>query len=455
VRNPLLSTIAALLLAGGWPAAAGAAEPPPPGGDAAEPAPFDPMKGVDPDGRIPKVELPPDLPNPARWRYFPEGRLMDGNVFERFLVSSFITPIVYYEGEVGLGGGIAITDIDFRCQRRREFAGIRLSYTTEGQQSYSINWLRWLHQRDLPAGGVIQEERSYLRAFAGYQKTLTLRFFGPGSETTEDHETSYSDAAAHLGARLQLSFPDPGGDWVVSGGARFERHNLGYGWVRGIPDTSDAYPELFAEGDRYWGGWLSAALRHDTRDSPHNPYGGWSLGVAADAPLVQSRLGPGAILSASGSVVLAVPGLFHDGGDAEEAHPPTDTVAAGAFLAGTAGDMPFWALPTLGGRDTLRGYIGHRWTGRAAWHAGAEYRFWWLPRGFTITDTIRIERIGSAFFYDIGTVAGTVPDLFDAEIQQSAGVSLRVSLERKAVFRFDVGFSDEGMNYTAAYGLSF
>ncbi len=419
------------------------------------PPPFDPMKGMDPDGRIPKVELPPDLPNPLRWRYIPEGRLMPGNLFERFLVSSFITPLVYYESEVGFGGGIAVTDIDFRSQRRQEFAGIHLGYSTEGQQSYSINWRRWLHQQDLPAGGVIQEERSYVHVSAGFEKSLTLRFFGLGPETTEDDETNYSDAEARLGARLQLSFPEPGGDWVVSGGARVERHNLGHGWVEGLPDTLDAHPGLFAEGDGYWGGWLGAGLRYDTRDSPHNPYNGWTIGVSADGPLVQSGLGPGVVVSANGSAVLAVPGLFHSGGDPGEEHPPTDTLAAGAFLSGAAGDLPFWALPTLGGSDTLRGYIGHRWTDRAAWHAGAEYRFWWLPRGFTLTDTIRFERLGAAFFYDIGAVAGTVPDLAESRVRSSTGVSFRVSLERKAVFRFDVGFSAEGINYTGAYGLSF
>ena len=46
-----------------------------------------------------------------------------------------------------------MTDVDFRNQRRREFAGIFLSYTTEGQQSYRINWKRFTNHMDLPGGG--------------------------------------------------------------------------------------------------------------------------------------------------------------------------------------------------------------------------------------------------------------------------------------------------------------
>jgi hypothetical protein len=83
------------------------------------PQSFDPWEGIERDGRIPKVEKPDDIDNPERWRYIPEGRLKPGNVFRRFLVSSFVAPFVFNDSDVGFGGGIAITDLDFRRQRRR------------------------------------------------------------------------------------------------------------------------------------------------------------------------------------------------------------------------------------------------------------------------------------------------------------------------------------------------
>ena len=105
---------------------------------AAEPAPpppaYDPLEGMDPSGRIPKVALPDDVAEPARWRYIPEGRLKPGILLQRHLVSSFVTPQVFFEQDVGAGGGLALTDIDFRDQRRQEFLGAFLTYTTEGQQ---------------------------------------------------------------------------------------------------------------------------------------------------------------------------------------------------------------------------------------------------------------------------------------------------------------------------------
>ena len=77
---------------------------------------------MDRDGRIPAVEKP--VKHPERWRYIPEGRIKPGNVFERFLISSFIAPFIFRDTDVGFGGGLALTDIDFREQRRREFLGL-------------------------------------------------------------------------------------------------------------------------------------------------------------------------------------------------------------------------------------------------------------------------------------------------------------------------------------------
>ena len=105
------------------------------------------------------------------------------------LVTSFPIPLVFIESDVGFGGGVALTDIDFRQQRRREFAGIFLTVTSKGQQSYQMAWRRWLHHMDLPQGGVLQEERSFVRARGGYSKTLTRRFFGIGPDTREEDES--------------------------------------------------------------------------------------------------------------------------------------------------------------------------------------------------------------------------------------------------------------------------
>ena len=47
-------------------------------------------------------------------------------------------------------------------------------------------------------------------------------------------------------------------------------------------------------------------------------------------------------------------------------NPPTDTLAFGAFVQESAGTLPFYELPSLGGSHTLRGYIANRFTDNSA-----------------------------------------------------------------------------------------
>lgn len=416
---------------------------------------FDPLQGVDPNGRVPAIEKPADLPNPDRWRYIPEGRIKPGNLLQRFLVSSFIAPFVFRSGDVGWGGGLAVTDIDFRTQRRQEFAGIFLSYTEKGQQNYSMVWRRWLHHRELEKGGVLLEERSFVRAFARYGKTLTRRFYGFGPGSGDSDETSYSDEVFEFDLGIQRTYPDPGDDLLLRAGVRGEFHELGSGEVGGKPNTQDVFPEIFDNADPFEMGWLTGGISFDTRDSQVNPYGGFRVGADVEAALIQRGGDVGVRYTLSGSKIFAVPGIFHSGGTGDEENPPTDTLAIGGLVQMTSGDLPFFSQPTLGGSRTLRGFIEGRFRDDALWTAGIEHRFWVFTRGFKIWRHLRVERIGGAVFYEAGAVANDGISLFDSRVRHSYGVSIRATLERTAPFRVDFGFSQDGLNVTARFGLPF
>ena len=163
----------------------------------------------------------------------------------------------------------------------------------------------------------------------------------------------------------------------------------------------------------------------------------------------------GAVVSLDASSTIQVPGLFHDGGDGTEDNPPTDVLSVGGFVSATAGDLPFYSLPRLGGDNTLRGFIPRRFADRVAAHGSLEYRLVVLPRGIRFTDTIRFERLGLAAFYDFGTVAGDLGALGRSKLLQSYGLGVRIGLQREAVFRIDLGFSDEGAILTVVFGNSF
>ncbi|MDE0960490.1 MAG: hypothetical protein OSB09_06895 [Planctomycetota bacterium] len=401
-------------------------------------------------------ELLADLDHPDRWRWIPEERMPLGNVFERVLVSSFITPVVFFEGDVGAGGGLGITDIDFLNQRRSQFASIWATYTSEGQRHYSISWLKWLSHRDEPGRGVLQGDRDFLGLSVNHSKTLTSRFFGLGADTTLPDEASYSRKTNSLQFEIQRSLPKNDGDWIWNLAGTLQSDELASGRVTGALDVADEHPLLFSEGDGYDALWFQAGLRHDTRDAQHLPYQGHSIGVSIlTIPLVSSREG-GAIASLKANWIRPVTPLFHDGGDMNLDHPPIDSCAAYFSLSSSIGEIPFWALPTLGGDHTLRGTIRGRWRDRCAWATGVEWRPWVVEDGFALAWDLRIERAGLALFADAGSVAPELGALLDAAVHSSIGVGARFTFERQALFRVDLGWSDEGdTNLSISYGLPF
>ena len=422
---------------------------------AQQPGQYDPGAGMDEDGRIERPDLPADLTNPERWRYTPPGRIAPGNVFDRFMVSSFISPIVFREQDVGTGGGFALTDIDFRNQNYREFANLLLTYTSEGQQAYRINWRRWLRHRQLENGGIVREERSSLFGLLEYSKTLTRRFYGTGSRTTEADETSYTEELSQVGFGGRVSIPEPGDNVLARAFLRLQHHGLSGGRVSAVPSTEQDFPAEVAAGDGDDQLWVDLEFAFDSRDSLHQPYRGSRLGVLAQTAALQTGGDFGGMVTVDARTVIPLPALFHRGGRGREENPPTDILAIAGFITDSQGDLPFYSLPTLGGTHTLRGYIQNRFTDRAAAHGTIEYRFGVVPRGFAITRAIRIERLNLGLFYDFGTVADGLGELADGRFLDSYGLGLRFSFSREASFRLDYGISDEDKNLTISFGNAF
>ncbi|MCA8952122.1 MAG: BamA/TamA family outer membrane protein [Planctomycetes bacterium] len=420
----------------------------------APPAGYDPLAGMDPNGRIPKPQFPSDLVHPERWRYTPPGRIKPGNVFDRFLVSSFLSPVLFREKDIGFGGGFALTDVDFRNQHYREFANIVMTYSEEGQQAYRVFWARWLHHRELPNGGIVREERGRVFGSAGYEKTLTRRFFGFGSRTPQTAETSFTEEVSYVGLGIRDALGEPGDPWLYQLGVRGEHHGLSGGRVLGVPSTEQVFPDLVRAGDGDDFLWLAGSFAHDTRDSIHQPYSGHRFGVSVDGAL-HGGGSTGAVLGADLRQYFPVPPLLHGGAEGREENPPTDVIALGAFVSDTIGELPYYHLPSLGGSTALRAFVPNRFTDRSAAYAAAEYRFGIVPRGITFTDTIRIERIGIALFGELGTVAPGIEDLADGRWHHSYGFGLRLAFSREASFRIDIGYGDEGSNFTLAFGNAF
>lgn len=429
-------------------------------GVAPDPEITPPASGQDPNGRIPRIAKPDDLPDPERWRYLPPARIKKGGFFDRFGITTFAIPIFFSQEATGTGAGVGLIDADFRGQDRRESVGAFISRTTLGQEQYAAFWRHNLEQRPAGNGGIYQRETEFVRATVGYRRTLTARFFGYGPDTAKDDQTSYTDATAWVGGGIQGSpvqgLPSLLGQFDL----RLEHHDLAPGKVNGKSSTTDIYPELVAQGDRLGTAIVHTGLAWDTRDSSANPYRGFSVALDQDTRF-DDHGDTSAVVTARATFAQALPSPFHDGGAADlrrrgpEENPPTDVFAIGGSLKRAYGPVPFYARPSLGGPDNLRGYLADRFTDAVAWNISAEWRTWILPRGFTISGDVRVERLGLAPFIDIGRVGRDVKEAFAGPVEVNPGLSLRIGWERALVFRLDIAKSKDqvGVNFQA--GMAF
>ena len=105
-----------------------------------------------------------------------------------------------------------------------------------------------------------------------------------------------------------------------------------------------------------------------------------------------------------------------------------------AVLTQTAAgqDVPFYLLPTLGGTNTLRGFLDYRFRDRDLLLFNAEYR-WPFFRA-----------LDGALFYDTGTVAPSAQALSMRRAHSDYGAGVRLHSTKRTLLRVDVARSAEG-----------
>jgi hemolysin activation/secretion protein len=98
------------------------------------------------------------------------------------------------------------------------------------------------------------------------------------------------------------------------------------------------------------------------------------------------------------------------------------------------GDVPFQAMPKLGGAERMRGFFQGRYRDKHMVASQLEYRFpvWW--------------RFGAAVFGGVGDVAPTLGafELDSLEYVGGGGVRFSLSQKDRVNLRFDFGVTSEG-----------
>jgi hypothetical protein len=289
-------------------------------------------------------------------------------------------------------------------------ASMAMSWRRYSMMQSRITWPQLLHDR-VSAGAQIK-----------YQDFTQVDFFGIGSGSLKDDRTDYRlknlDALgfATVRANARVSFTGRGG--------LLRQIDRGSGSSTLVPSIETRFDEGSAPALSQQPNYLHAdiAMDVDTRDVP---------GYAS-----------------SGSRYHVAMAAFHDQNlgrfsftrfDADAVHyvPLGRTVFAlrgkvGMTQTGAGQDVPFYMLPTLGGSNSLRGYLDYRFRDRDLLLADAEYRF---PIA---------RRVDAALFYDAGTVAPQASGL-TANLTADYGVGLRLHSATHLIARVDLARGREGM----------
>jgi surface antigen Omp85-like protein len=259
-----------------------------------------------------------------------------------------------------------------------------------------------------------------------YQDALQVRFFGVGNDSLKSDESAYRFNNFDLVASGRLRVTS----WLTLDGR--------VGWIPrpdlssaagprvGVPNTVDLFSEAAAPGLSAQPAYIHSDVSAiaDSRDHAGHPTAGGLY--RATAALYSDRDG-GAYsfrryeVEATQYVPLGTRKwvLALDGWGVL-----SDT-SAGAVV-------PFYLMPTLGGKNTLRGYFSYRFHDNDMQTISIESR-WAL-----------LTHMDAAVFADEGTVAPTVSEVNFHDARMSYGAGVRFHNATSTLLRVDAGHSAEG-----------
>jgi len=271
----------------------------------------------------------------------------------------------------------------------------------------------------------VAHDRVSLGVNGRYQDALAVDYFGLGNESQKGDQTAYRfknfDVLAY--GRVHAN------RWLAVEGR--------VGWIPrpdllaaegrvSVPSTINRFTEATAPGISTQPAFVHSdvSILADSRDHPGHPTDG---GLYRATATVYSDRGGGAYsfrryeVEGAQYIPLWTPkwvlglhawGVFSD-------------AAAGATV-------PFYLMPTIGGKNTLRGFYSYRFHDNDMAAANIESR-WAL-----------LTHMDVAVFGDAGTVAHTASDLSYHDTHRSYGAGVRFHNATSTLLRIDAGHSTEG-----------
>ena len=261
------------------------------------------------------------------------------------------------------------------------------------------------------------------------------RFYGLGSDSSYDNRSTFLREGWET--RGSAAFK-PTRWFKVGGWTAFRTERIDDGKYPNWPPVDNLFTEETAPGvtrqPDYW--WSSAYLDVDYRDQPGNVRSGGHFRVNYDRWHDQQDFG------------FSFNELRFE---ALHAFPIFDKKRVfiarviGHSLDSPSGNaVPFFAMPTLGGSTTLRGYREFRFRDKNAFMINAEYRF----EAFSGLDM--------ALFSDWGDVGPTWDDIDFKHLKNDYGIGFRFNTYKSVFLRFDIAHSrQEGTRLVTSFSGAF
>ena len=265
----------------------------------------------------------------------------------------------------------------------------------------------------------------YLRSEAYYDVDGSRRFFGVGPQSHESDESGYTAKNTFAQVLVGFNFLN---SWRATFGERFRRMGTEPSIVPHITDLAARFPLL--KGLAAQNTVVSEfRLLWDTRDLPITP----SRGSSGELFVEKTSLAAG---SDSDFIRYGLEGkrffLWNN--------PKHVTVLHGLYEWANGANIPYYELPSLGGRETLRAYGEGRLVDRGRVVLNLEHRI-------TVA-TLTMMGIQSNFelapFFDIGSVFPTLPEIQRKNFRPVYGGAFRVAVKPNVVGDVEVGVGKEG-----------
>lgn len=301
-------------------------------------------------------------------------------------------------------------------------------YPTDASQLYATGSLSEHVNREVKVRYENTSARDgvlYLRGEVYQNVDASSRFFGQGPQTHEGDESGYTGKASVARAAAGVNFSR---SWRAAFGARFQRFSTEANIIPNIADLANRFPNADGIGtsDTIAGEFR---LLWDTRDSPVTPSRGSSGEFYAEKTNV-------ALGSRADYVRYGLEGkrffLWKN--------PKQLTVLHGLYEWCNGPRIPFYELPRVGGRATLRGYGDGRFVDRGRLVMNVEQRMTFASLALMGIQT----NFEIAPFFDLGTVFPAWPEIQRKNLRPVYGAAFRAAVKPNVVGDVEVGIGQEG-----------